>query len=108
MIHLERCLVSGVSEYYYDGVVREIFWSLHGPLRQGAAQTGMRGSSGDIRVPTLCYGSTLAWNARDVGSIPGLGTLFPIFITHTILLAMTMVLYKLHAVWLLNLPCAYM
>ena len=27
-----------------------------------------------------CKGSTLAWNARDVGSIPPLGTVFPIFI----------------------------
>ena len=34
--------------------------------------------------------STLAWNARDVGSIPGLGTVFPIFITPTTLVAMTM------------------
>ena len=27
--------------------------------------------------------STVAWNARDVGSIPALGTIFPIFITPT-------------------------
>ena len=26
--------------------------------------------------------TTLAQNARDVGSIPALGTLFPIFLTH--------------------------
>ena len=25
--------------------------------------------------------STLAWNARDVGLVPALGTIFPIFIT---------------------------
>ena len=29
--------------------------------------------------------STLAWNGRDVGSIPALGTIFPIFITPTTL-----------------------
>ena len=26
---------------------------------------------------------TLAWNARDVGSIPALGAIFPIFMTPT-------------------------
>ena len=51
--------------------------------------------------------STLAWNARDVGSIPALGTEFGSFITPTTLVAVTMILYKLSAVWLLNLPCLY-
>ena len=41
------------------------------------SQVGMDGYSGDIREPTL---STLAWNVRDVDSIPTLGTIFPIFI----------------------------
>ena len=27
--------------------------------------------------------STLAWNARDAGSIPALGTIYPVFITPT-------------------------
>ena len=31
--------------------------------------------------PTWCNGSTLSWNARDVGSSPAVGTVFPIFIT---------------------------
>ena len=44
--------------------------------------------------------STLARNPRDVGSI--LGTIIPIFITSTTLVAM--ILYKLHAVWFLGLP----
>ena len=39
--------------------------------------------SGDIREPTWCNGRTLAWNARDVGLSPALGTIFPIFITPT-------------------------
>ena len=46
---------------------------------QGAAWTDRRGCSGDIREPMWCNGSTLAQNARDVGSIPALGTLFPIY-----------------------------
>ncbi len=40
--------------------------------------------------PTWCNGSTLARNARDVGSSPALGTEFPIFITPTTLVAVTM------------------
>ena len=31
----------------------------------------------------LCGVKTLAWNAKDMGSIPTLGTTFPIFITPT-------------------------
>ena len=37
-----------------------------------------------------CNGSTLAQNARVVGSSPALGTIIPIFITPTTLVAMTM------------------
>ena len=37
-----------------------------------------------------CNGSTLAPNARAVGLSPTLGTVFPIFITPMILVAMTM------------------
>ena len=33
--------------------------------------------------PTWCNGSTLARNARDVGTSPALGTVFPIFSTPT-------------------------
>ena len=46
--------------------------------------------------------STLGQNVRDVGLIPALGTIFPIFITAMPLGAVTMILC---AVWLLNLPC---
>ena len=49
------------------------------------------GSIGDVMV------SKLAQNARDVGSIP-------IFIPLMILVAMTMILYKLCTVLLLELP----
>ena len=49
----------------------------------------------------------MAQNARDVGSIPTLGIIFPIFITPTILVAATMIMYKLQPVWLLNLPRMY-
>ena len=72
---------------------------------QGAAQTGRCGHRGDIREPMRCNGSTLARNARDVGSIPSLVTIFPIFVTPMTLVAVTMILYKLCAAWLLNLPC---
>ena len=53
-------------------------------------------------------GSTLARNARDVGFSPTLGKVFPILITPTTLVAMTMILHKLRVVWLFNLPCVYM
>ena len=69
--------------------------------------TGRHGYSVDSREPTWCNGSTLAQNIRDVGSIPALGTLFPVFITPITLVAMARILYKLYAVWLLNLPCVY-
>ena len=51
--------------------------------------------------------STLVQNVRDTGLILVLGTIFPIFITPITLVAMTMMLYKLCAVWLLNLPFMY-
>ena len=44
---------------------------------------GRHGYGGDIREVTWCNHSTLALNARDMGSIPFVGTLFPIFITPT-------------------------
>ena len=49
--------------------------------------------------------STLAWNARDVCSIPTVGTIFPMFITSMTLVAMIMILYKLCTVWLSNRTC---
>ena len=55
-----------------------------------------------IVEPMWCNGRTLA---RDVGLSPALGRVFPNFITHTTLVAITMILYKLCAVCLLNLPC---
>ena len=39
------------------------------------------GINGDIREPMWCNGSTLAQNARDMGSILALCTIFPIYIT---------------------------
>ena len=47
--------------------------------------------------------STLAWNAREVGSILTLGT----FITPKTLVAMTRILYKLCTVLSLNLRCVH-
>ena len=38
--------------------------------------------------------STLAWNVRDVGSIPTLSMIFPIFITPTTVVAVTRILCK--------------
>ena len=39
--------------------------------------------------PMGCNASTLAWNAREVGSSPALGTVFPIFIPPTTMGAVT-------------------
>ena len=39
------------------------------------------GIVGDIREHVWCNGSTLSQNARDVGSIPALGAIFPFFVT---------------------------
>ena len=52
--------------------------------------------------------STLAQNGRDVGSIPTLDTIFPIFIKPMTRVVLIMIPYKLCAVWLLNLPCVGM
>ena len=57
---------------------------------QGAAHRGGRGNSGDIMDPTWCNGNTLAWNARDVGLGPTLGTVFLIFVTPITLVAISM------------------
>ena len=51
--------------------------------------------------------STLVQNAIYAGSIPAIGTIFPIFISFMILVSMTRIPYELCAVWLLNLPCVY-
>ena len=48
--------------------------------------------------------STLICNSRYLGSISALGAILPISITLMTPVAMTMIMYKLHAVWLLNLP----
>ena len=47
---------------------------------------------------------TLALNAKDVGPIPALDAIFSILITPMTLLTVTRILYKVCAVWLLNLP----
>ena len=53
--------------------------------------------------------STLAWNGRNVGMIAALSTMFPIFIAPMKLVAVSMILYKLCVVWLLNPTlCLYM
>ena len=57
------------------------------------------GSLGGVMV------STLVQNARDMDSIPPLGATFPNFITRMTLVAVPKILYKRHAVWLLNVPC---
>ena len=49
--------------------------------------------------------NALAQNGRDIGLIPTLGAIFPIFTTPTTLVDVTVILYKLYTVWLLNLPC---
>ena len=59
-----------------------------------------------IREPMWGNGSTLAWNVRDVGSSPALGTVFTSFILprhwdHDQDHVQAMRLYH---VWLLNLP----
>ena len=48
---------------------------------------------------------TLVRNAREVGSIPALDTIFPIFIPPMTLFVVTMIPYKLCPVWSLNLRC---
>ena len=44
--------------------------------------------------------NTFAWNARDMGLPPTLGTIFPIFITPMTLLAVSRIVYELCTVWL--------
>ena len=69
-------------------------------IQVGMGRVVTSGSLGSVMV------STLAQNVRDVDSIPTLGTLFLLFITHMTLVAVTMILsIQLCAVWLLNLPC---
>ena len=76
-------------------------------LRQGATQTGMRGQGGDIRVHRRCNGqhtspkckrcrfdSCSRHNISHFQYSYGIG-------------AVTRILRKLCAVYLLNLPCAY-
>ena len=64
-------------------VVRTDIWG-KAPHRQVGGEY-----SGDIREPRSYNGSTLAQDARDVGSSPTLGTVFSIFRhTHDIMLTM--------------------
>ena len=51
--------------------------------------------------------NTLALNARGVGLIPALSAIFPIFITPMTLAVMSMILYKIPAIWLSNLSYVY-
>ena len=57
------------------------------------------GYSGDIRESMWCNGSTLARNARDVGSSPTLGTVFPIFVTPTTYIYIYIYIYIYKARW---------
>ena len=57
------------------------------------------------RYTGRCGYGTLVRNVRDVDLIPTLGTIFPIFVTPMTLVAMTLILYMLHAAWLLKLLC---
>ena len=54
----------------------------HWPLGTEAVYTGRHGY---IRESMCCNGSTVTWNARDVGSSLTLGTILPIFIKQTTL-----------------------
>ena len=92
-----------------EDIVIGLCWcsSLNKPLRHGVEYTGGHRHSNEIRKPMWYNGSTLIRNARDVGSDPALGTIFPIVITTMTLVAVIMILYKLGAVWLVNLPCIY-
>ena len=62
----------------------------------GVGIVAKSGSQGDVMV------STLAWNTKNVRLISTLGTIFSIFITVS-----HWFLYKVCAVWLLNLPGIY-
>ena len=95
-----RSLALGVSLVNYVLVIVCTDLSSKEPHRQvSMGRVITSGSPGGIMV------STLAWYASDVGLIPALGAIFPIFIIHTILVAMATILYKPHYVWLLNLSC---
>ena len=60
------------------------------------------------RVLTSGLVSTLAWNAKDRGSIPALGTIFPVVITPTLtLVPMTTILYNLKVKILLSVCIVY-
>ena len=48
-----------------------------------------------VRSPGGVMVTTLARNPRDVGSIPALGTILPIFLTRKTLVAVTMTSYAL-------------
>ena len=67
-----------------------IFLPGKGPHKQvGMGRVVTSGSLGGVMFRTL------AQNARDVGLIPTLGAIFPIFITPTTLVSVTRILYKL-------------
>ena len=68
----------GKKNYHIDSVV--VCTDLWG---KRARKTGGGGYRSDVKEPMWCNGSTLAQNARDVGSSPALGTVFPIVITFT-------------------------
>ena len=94
------CTLYIKTAQYNDIAVVCTYLSGKVPYRQVGVVRGVRyGSTGGVMV------STLAQNARDVGSIPTQHTIFPIFNTSTTLVAVTMILYKLLIVWLLNPPC---
>ena len=65
-------------------------------IRVDVGKVVTSGSLGESSV------STLAWNASNVGSIPALGAIFPLFITSISLVAVIRILCQLHAVYLLG------
>ena len=81
-----HCHLSAIyNSYKLQAMISEARSYLH-------RQVGV-GTSGK---PMWWNGSTLAQNTRDVGSIPTLGTIFPIFITTTtITMMMMMMLMKM-------------
>ena len=102
---------SGVDLIFTLGKVFRIFmtrilsklcaaWLLNIPS-VGTVMVMTTGSLGGVMV------STLVQNAIDVGSIPTLGAVFPIFVSPHDIGAVTRILYKLCTVWLLNLPCVF-
>ena len=75
-IHDNHCIYSGIHSGMHRGVV--VCTDLLGKETYRQIGVGRMVTSGGLHGVMV---STLARNTRDVGSIPALGTTFPIFIT---------------------------